>query len=140
MRKDGLIRRIAQPPKPTSISRLSGGPLLSLIATVSQSLQGEVILNAMISCYICLLTCLHIPPAFANTQPTEQPTYTNSQQTRMYIFIAASSPLLSRAVASSVSGLTTLGASGPLQWDIQFLPSPAYTPCVAGAPLPGWEN
>lgn len=140
MRKDSLVCRIAQPPKPTSISQLSRGPLLSLIATVSQGLQGEIILNAVISFYIRLLTFLHIPLALSNTQPTEQPSYSNSQRTRVYMFIAAGSPLPSRAAASGASGLTTLGASGPLQWDIQFLPSPAYMPCLAGAPLPGWEN
>lgn len=41
IRKAGLVCRTTQPPRPRSISRLSRGPLLSLIATVSQGLQGR---------------------------------------------------------------------------------------------------
>lgn len=54
--RDSLVCRTAQLPESTSTSRLSRGPLLSLIATVSPGLQGEIILNVMISFYICLLT------------------------------------------------------------------------------------
>lgn len=58
------------------------------MAIVFCGLQGEIILNVMISLYICLLTLLHIPLAFSNTKPTEQPSHTDSKQTRMYALIA----------------------------------------------------